>query len=82
MSRDPNAHLFKKVWSALQRPDFLAKAMDRVANLGKVAGATDGGPASLREAAVIQERVGIPLPTKRFRLRSLPGWQARVLHGP
>jgi carbamoyltransferase len=41
VSRDPNAHLFKKVWSALQRPDFLAKAMDRVANLGKVAGATD-----------------------------------------
>jgi carbamoyltransferase len=41
LSRDPNAHLFKKVWSALQRPDFLAKAMDRVANLGKVAGATD-----------------------------------------
>ena len=41
ISRDPNAHLFKKVWSALQRPDFLAKAMDRVGNLGKVAGATD-----------------------------------------
>jgi len=41
VSRDPNAHLFRKVWSALQRPDFLAKAMDRVANLGKVAGVTD-----------------------------------------
>ena len=41
LSRDPNAYLFKKVWNALQRPDFLAKAMDRVANLGKVAGATD-----------------------------------------
>lgn len=41
LSRDPNAYLFKKVWNALHRPDFLAKAMDRVANLGKVAGATD-----------------------------------------
>src|SRR5512137_627531 len=41
VSRDPKAHLLEKVWNALQRPDFLAKALDRVANLGKVAGATD-----------------------------------------
>ena len=50
LSRDPNAFLLKKVWSALQRPGFLGKALDRAANLAKASGAGDdlakalGGP--------------------------------------
>jgi carbamoyltransferase len=41
ISRDPSAHLVKKAWSALKRPDFLAKALDRLANLGKISGSLD-----------------------------------------
>ena len=50
ISRDPRAHLLKKVWNALQRTNFLGRARDRIANLGKVRGALDelaqalGGP--------------------------------------
>ena len=50
LSRDPSAFLLKKVWSALQRPGFLGKALDRAANLARATGAADelaaalGGP--------------------------------------
>ena len=47
ISRNPRAHLFRKAWTAIQRRDFLARARDRVANLGRVAGALDELSAAL-----------------------------------
>ncbi len=41
ISRDPSAHFVRKVLFALRRPGFARKAFDRLANFGKVSGATD-----------------------------------------